>query len=150
MKGKKISWKLVVASFFNWIVWIVVGFIIFGIFGIADPIGPDGNFSVEAKDILFQQGRTIFIGSIVFGLVGFILAFFWRVKRSVITVLITVQCGITSAVILLISIFFIDDVSSLGTYGHIICGILLFCIPLLLLNVMAIREMYKERSFRSS
>lgn len=119
------SRKLILVTFFQGIALAIVGFLLFAVFGIADPV----DFNLEAKQRLLQVGERIYLVSMLLSSINFLLGVTWKPSRTVITWLLTT----TQVIILSVVIIYGSNVLSILLIVESGKAMALFCLALMIL-----------------
>ena len=146
MKDKKISWKLVVASFLNCLMFVVIGlgFVLLSCLG--EHVGPDGQLSLEVAMRVERQTKMVCAGMTAYGILGVVLALVWRKGNRVISGFLTVHILLIVALTLLVGVeMFLFLLEAIPITNPISLALLVFFALFLVGNVVAMIEIFGKK-----
>lgn len=146
MKDKKISWKLVVASLLNCLMFVVIGFGFVLLSGLGEHVGPDGQLSLEVAMRAERQSKLVWAGMTAFGVFGIVLALVWRKGKRVISGFLTVHILLIAVLTLQVGVdMFLFLLRAIPITNPISLTLLVFFALFLVGNVVAMIEIFGEK-----
>lgn len=146
MMDKKISWKLVVASLLNCLMFVVIGFGFVLLSGLGEHVGPDGQLSLEVAMRAERQAKLVWAGMTAFGVFGVVLALVWQKGKRVISGFLTVHILLIAVLTLLVGVdMFLFLLRAIPITNPISLTLLAFFVLFFVANVLAMFEIFGKK-----